>query len=89
MMGLMLLACPYRIEEHHLKLKGCLPPICCFCMWLQQNCVVTHMGVNSQLGTPEVAANMLQCMSVHTPNGPNRPSCLELSMARIFRSSSA
>jgi hypothetical protein len=66
MMGLMLPACPYRIEEHHLKLKGCLPPICCFCMWLQQNCVVPHMGVNSQLGTPEVEANMLQCISQYT-----------------------
>jgi hypothetical protein len=89
MMGLMLLACPHRIEEHHLKPKGCLPPIGCFSMWLQQKCVVTHMGVNSQLGTPHVAENRLQCMSLHTPNGPKRPACLELFMAWTFRSCSA
>jgi hypothetical protein len=56
MMGLMLLAWPHRTEEHPLKVQGCFPLICCFYMWLRQDCVVTHMGVNLQLGTPEVAA---------------------------------
>ena len=87
MSDMLLLACLYEFDEHHVRFKVYLIRQCSFCVFVQQTSTVTHMGINMRLGTPKIGETTLQCKSILMPNGSKLQPCLKLSTTLRFLAS--
>ena len=87
MSDMLLLACLYEFDEHHVRFKVYLIRQCSFCVFVQQTSTVTHMGINMRLGAPKIGETTLQCKSILMPNGSKLQPCLKLSTTLRFLAS--